>query len=846
ASAGPMESLGLLASPRDQQSTRCRFPEPQDAGADEIITNEASETKNTRRRRQSRELRRFSDLYTRPWFGWLFAYTFVLFCFSLSRSLALGALVEMYGSPQDYTMGFKTAALGLGLMEDFVCTTYFVCILWAFDVLKRRVIEQPNTKDGGVATGVAGNVATLVVSSLLFVAVMAPFVVDLMLVAFRNMRFTFDLVAALLRERHHLNAAPISTEEIQRGYEAATVLVIVAGVFGFVRMSTSATDLSNWNPTHVVAEYLDPRTRSAVGGPKYVALSLEDGTANEASESKADDPDTGRKKLIYHQLAVVLMGLVVFPVAVIALSSTCSPLVAYSGLNATLNELFGHALQPTPTDALLTGVQGDQPWVEMYIHPTEQHELFGNDTLYRRTTGFQGGLAFDVDVSNDNPPNVLVIGVESFRFQDSRYLVGEEDPSNLFKGTNLTITPNFDKWAKRGVALRNIWSSNPTSRSLESLLFAQVPYDSATKTGITGGRKDTKLAGLPQLFDAKGYDTFFTTGSSITLDKWNVFLPTHGYKEVWDAKAMLTLGEKHLKIKRHQWFGPEHYAFNWGVHDDLSFRLLGDLLRERTRRQKRRVAKGEPKKPLFLTHYTISSHGPFKARPTWYAKSAKPDFSALYEGHERAANIQNYLEMRYFTDMELGKFMDRMEKEGILNDTIVVIMGDHGQAPEAEIMNTHEESVTRVAGAIIAEGRLGKYVGSVIDDAAEQYDILNTLADITGLPEGGFNQTGVGRSLKRKAKYGERPVYSNDPNRKMAIVRGHQRLRYDRVTDSVLLHDTERDHAMTTDLFPELSPEKQEEWKALRDSGRRITAYYKKRWDENCLLAVDCTGDASE
>ncbi|ETP44678.1 hypothetical protein F442_08771 [Phytophthora nicotianae P10297] len=841
-----MESLGLLASPRDQQSTRCRFPEPQDAGADEIITNEASETKNTRRRRQSRELRRFSDLYTRPWFGWLFAYTFVLFCFSLSRSLALGALVEMYGSPQDYTMGFKTAALGLGLMEDFVCTTYFVCILWAFDVLKRRVIEQPNTKDGGVATGVAGNVATLVVSSLLFVAVMAPFVVDLMLVAFRNMRFTFDLVAALLRERHHLNAAPISTEEIQRGYEAATVLVIVAGVFGFVRMSTSATDLSNWNPTHVVAEYLDPRTRSAVGGPKYVALSLEDGTANEASESKADDPDTGRKKLIYHQLAVVLMGLVVFPVAVIALSSTCSPLVAYSGLNATLNELFGHALQPTPTDALLTGVQGDQPWVEMYIHPTEQHELFGNDTLYRRTTGFQGGLAFDVDVSNDNPPNVLVIGVESFRFQDSRYLVGEEDPSNLFKGTNLTITPNFDKWAKRGVALRNIWSSNPTSRSLESLLFAQVPYDSATKTGITGGRKDTKLAGLPQLFDAKGYDTFFTTGSSITLDKWNVFLPTHGYKEVWEAKAMLTLGEKHLKIKRHQWFGPEHYAFNWGVHDDLSFRLLGDLLRERTRRQKRRVAKGEPKKPLFLTHYTISSHGPFKARPTWYAKSAKPDFSALYEGHERAANIQNYLEMRYFTDMELGKFMDRMEKEGILNDTIVVIMGDHGQAPEAEIMNTHEESVTRVAGAIIAEGRLGKYVGSVIDDAAEQYDILNTLADITGLPEGGFNQTGVGRSLKRKAKYGERPVYSNDPNRKMAIVRGHQRLRYDRVTDSVLLHDTERDHAMTTDLFPELSPEKQEEWKALRDNGRRITAYYKKRWDENCLLAVDCTGDASE
>ncbi|KAE9128912.1 hypothetical protein PF007_g5115 [Phytophthora fragariae] len=227
----------------------------------------------------------------------------------------------------------------------------------------------------------------------------------------------------------------------------------------------------------------------------------------------------------------------------------------------------------------------------------------------------------------------------------------------------------------------------------------------------------------------------------------------------------------------------------------------------------------------------------------WYDEADKPDFSALYEGEEHAEDIKNYLEMRYFTDMQLGKFMDRMEEKGLLNDTIVVIMGDHGQAPEADIMNTHEESVTRVAGAIIAEGRLGDAAGLKIEDAAEQYDILNTLADMTGLPEGGFVQTGVGRSLKRKATFGQRPVYSNDPNRKMAIVRGRHRLRYDRVTDSVLLHDTESDYAMTTDLFPELPAEKQAKWLAWRDSGRRIAAYYKQRWDDKCLLAVDCNAE---
>ncbi|KAL3664030.1 hypothetical protein V7S43_010915 [Phytophthora oleae] len=836
-----MESLGLLTDSRDQQSTRNRFREAHDVHSEAIDTNETSEIK----RRRPRELRGFADLRAQPWFGWLFVYAFVLFCFSTSRCLTLRAFVEMYGSPQDYTTRFKTAALALGFMEDLVCVTYFIWTLWACDVLQRKAMDRFNTKAG--VANVAGNVATFVVSWLLFLVLMAPFVADLMLVSNRNMRFTFELVAAVLRERHHINAAPISAEEMQRGYEAATVLVIVATCFAFVRVSACWADLSSWNPTHLVANYRNNN------GVKYIELSLEDGAETTASESASEDEEVDKfptvsNSSIGYQLAAtvatVLASIVVIPVAVVALSGLCSPLVAYSGLNATLNEMLGQALQPAPTEASFTSVVGDQPWVEMYIHPTEKHELFGNDTLYRRTTGFHGPLAFDVDVSKENPPNVLVIGVESFRFQDSRYLVGEKDPSNLFKGSNMTITPNFDKWAKRGVALRNIWSSNPTSRSLESLIFAQVPYDSDTKTGITGGRKDTKLSGLPQLFDAKGYETFFTTGSTITLDNWNVFLPTHGYNEIWEAKAMITLGEKHLKIRRHQWFGPEHFAFNWGVHDDLSFRLLGDLLRQKTKNQKQRVAKGEEKKPLFITHYTISSHGPFKPRPTWYAKAEKPDFSALYEGHERAAEIQDYLEMRYFTDMELGKFMDRMEQEGILNDTIVVIMGDHGQAPEAEIMNTHEESVTRVAGAIIAEGRLGNYAGTVIDDAAEQYDILNTLADITGLPEGGFEQNGVGRSLKRKVKYGERPVFSNDPNRKMAIVRGHQRLRYDRVTDSMLLHDTERDHAMTTDLFPELSPEKQAEWKSLRDNGRRVTAYYKQRWDENCLLSVKCDGES--
>ncbi|KAE9009667.1 hypothetical protein PF002_g12469 [Phytophthora fragariae] len=197
--------------------------------------------------------------------------------------------------------------------------------------------------------------------------------------------------------------------------------------------------------------------------------------------------------------------------------------------------------------------------------------------------------------------------------------------------------------------------------------------------------------------------------------------------------------------------------------------------------------------------------------------------------------------MRYFTDMELGKFMDRMEAEGVLNDTIVVIVGDHGRAPEVRNSDTRDVSVTRVPATIVAEGRLGSSVGLVIDDAVEHYDLLNTLADITGVPTGVFVQNGVGRSLKRKIPFGERVVFSNNPTRKMSVVRGHQRLRYDRVGDSVLLHNADTDHDMQVDLFPNLTRDEQMEWLAWRDIGRDISRYYLERWDGKCLLAVNCT-----
>ncbi|OWZ15879.1 Sulfatase [Phytophthora megakarya] len=847
----------------------------------------------------------YSNFWSHRWLGWVFVYVVVLLFFLIYRCIGMSALIKMYGAQEDNTLGVELASLSLGMLEDFICATYLVAVLWLIDFILSRTLGD-SSDSMTVQTfikwkrqRIVRRAVTFLTSWMLFVATAAPFVADMMLVRLRSMRFTFEIVDMAIAERRMVSSVAIANSEYNEAYVTGTVLVLVATFFATVRTWASWADLMRWNPTHPVLHFVEKtalcfqKEDNELWTPKE---ELDESSSNDSYDDVSDSllengklvkyaqnstpkrlsctivqavpveelshptstKDVSDRKSLYErvvlwiqsvewlrrsvQLLVALFVLVFVPMIILAISQAASPFVANVALDTTINELFVRALGVTEVGFVPLVADGTIERSSAYIHSTEDYVLSANDSLHRQTTGFNGEFAFNVSVDNGNPPNVVVIAVESFRFHDSHYLVGDQDPSNLFKGWNGTVVPTFDKWAKRGVAFPNLWSSWKTSRSLASLLFAQIPYDDTQVTDTHGGRAHVKLAGMPQFFQAKGYETFFTTGTDTKYDDWDEFLPSHGFETVWDEAKMKELGEKDLNISAADWHGSAQRAFTWGVHDDVSFAIVGSLLINKTKEQTDRVANGQNKQPLFLTHYTISSHVAYKRRPTWYAKSDKPDFSALYDAEENADNIQSYLEMRYFTDLELGKFMDRMESAGVLNDTIVLIVGDHGQAPEFgnDTPEKRDVSCTHVAGALIAEGRLGNYAGLRIEDAAEQYDMLNTLADITGVPKDGFEQNGVGRSLQRNVTFRERVVFSNNPAVKNSIVRGHKRLRYDRSTDSALLHDAYTDHDMKTNLFPALSTEEKNQWREYRDLGREIAAYYKKRWDGECLLTATC------
>lgn len=89
---------------------------------------------------------------------------------------------------------------------------------------------------------------------------------------------------------------------------------------------------------------------------------------------------------------------------------------------------------------------------------------------------------------------------------------------------------------------------------------------------------------------------------------------------------------------------------------------------------------------MFLSHFTSTTHHPW-ATPADFPLT---DYMTFRHGHLEESNeeMNSYLNTIRFTDAWLGEFMQILEDSGVANETLVVIIGDHGQAFEVDYSTT--------------------------------------------------------------------------------------------------------------------------------------------------------------
>ncbi|OPJ64563.1 LTA synthase family protein [Clostridium oryzae] len=80
-------------------------------------------------------------------------------------------------------------------------------------------------------------------------------------------------------------------------------------------------------------------------------------------------------------------------------------------------------------------------------------------------------------------------------------------------------------------------------------------------------------------------------------------------------------------------------------------------------------------KPYYSFVITLSSHFPYRAA------AAKTDFDVTgYEG----TDVGNYLKAIHYTDEQLGTFFKGLEDKGILDNSILLMYGDHSAIPQSD------------------------------------------------------------------------------------------------------------------------------------------------------------------
>ena len=227
------------------------------------------------------------------------------------------------------------------------------------------------------------------------------------------------------------------------------------------------------------------------------------------------------------------------------------------------------------------------------------------------------------------PPNILLLFLEGL---DRRYL---GQTYGDVKGT-----PFLDRLKDDSVYFENFFSNGvQTSRGLFATLCSTFPRHgaSAMKT-----RYAHDYLCLPSLLQRQGYHTEMVIGQHRDLNRLQMFAARNGLQQLLDEGDFPSGAER----------------AGLGIVDGALFDLCYEQIKQRQ----------ADSHPFLLATLTLSTHHPFAA------PDRHPDVGAL-----RQRVQDQYVAALRYMDLELERVFTRLVRDGLLRNTIVVILGDHGR-----------------------------------------------------------------------------------------------------------------------------------------------------------------------
>ncbi|WP_207534124.1 sulfatase [Desertivirga arenae] len=337
---------------------------------------------------------------------------------------------------------------------------------------------------------------------------------------------------------------------------------------------------------------------------------------------------------------------------------------------------------------------------------------------------------------NAERPNVLFIAVDDMN-----------DWIGPFGGYPGVITPNLDKLAKQGEIFTHAYCSAPACNpSRASIMTGVRPATSGVYHNDQPWRPVlSKAVTIPQYFTANGYDVEGI--GKIYHDAYNDLASWPVYHKVVPSPKPAqspVYGKAHF-----DWSPVDAKDEDMGDYKNVDH-ALNFLNKDRSKPFFLAVGFTRPHLPWYVPQKYFDLYPLDKIQlpeviendlndvPAAGVKIAKPqgDHKFITENNQWKKAIQGYLASITFTDGQIGRLLDGLNKSKYGKNTIVVLFGDHGwHLGEKEHWRKFAlwEEATRVPFFVIAPGVTK--AGSVSNRPVNLMDLYPTLIELAKLPQ---------------------------------------------------------------------------------------------------------------
>lgn len=352
---------------------------------------------------------------------------------------------------------------------------------------------------------------------------------------------------------------------------------------------------------------------------------------------------------------------------------------------------FLNQLGVNPVFNLLTSTLDDNRKENRYLHLMPEQEAVANvqKLLHREGIADISPIARKINqATSPNPKNVVLIFMESM----------SANLMNSF-GATKQLTPFLDSLYQQSLSFSHFYSAGiHTNHGMYATLYS---FPAIMKRNAMKGSVIPIYSGLPTILKDNGYQNLFFMTHESQYDNMNAFFRTNGFDEIYAQEN----------------YPAEKVVNSFGVQDDFLYQYALPILNKQA----------ESGQPFFTVLLSISNHPPYVIPDYFKPHSEKPEDQIVE-----------------YADWSIRQFMTEAEKQPWFDNTIFVLLGDHGKlvgSPESEIPQSYNHIPLMIYGKDIQP--------EIKDNFGGQVDVAPTLLGLLNIS---YTQNNLGIDLLKEQR----------------------------------------------------------------------------------------------